>query len=84
MLAVEAVFQALCDGAENNPDEVEDDEGDFFFDEAEVAAGLDDAGLLRLQNLEDRLQLPSAQEFAELVAGDPERFQDDEEGPAAN
>ncbi len=32
--AVAAIFQALCDGAAANPDEdMEDDEGDFFFDQ---------------------------------------------------
>ena len=32
--AVNAIFQALCDGAVANPDpDAEDDEGDFFFDE---------------------------------------------------
>ena len=32
--AVPAIFQALCDGAAANPDEdIEDDEGDFFFDQ---------------------------------------------------
>ncbi len=32
--AVDAVFQALCDGAAANPDpDAEDDEGDFYYDE---------------------------------------------------
>ena len=36
--AVDAVFQALCEGALANPDpDAEDDEGDFYFDEVSMA-----------------------------------------------
>lgn len=82
---MDEVFQALCVGAEANPDDVDEDEGDFFYDEDEVNAGLDADALVRLQALEDRLQLPSASEFEELIAGDPERFEDaDEDGTPLN
>ena len=39
--AVAAIFQALCDGAAANPDEdMEDDEGDFYFDQVRIAVVL--------------------------------------------
>lgn len=39
LLAVDAIFQALCEGALANPDpDAEDDEGDFFFDEVNLSA----------------------------------------------
>jgi hypothetical protein len=47
---------------------MEEGEGDFFFNQAEVSAGLDAAGKERLAALEDRLQLPSADEFSALVS----------------
>lgn len=35
--AVDAIFQALCEGALANPDpDAADDEGDFFFDEVRL------------------------------------------------
>jgi hypothetical protein len=69
-VAVDALFEALCEGAEANPDAMDEDEGDFFFNQAEVSAGLDAAGHQRLAALEDRLQLPSAEEFSELLSGE--------------
>lgn len=54
------------------------DEGDFFFDQAEVEAGLGEDGQARLEELEGRLQLPTADEFQEMVAeGGDERQADD-------
>jgi Regulator of volume decrease after cellular swelling len=36
--AVDAIFQALCEGALANPDpDAEEDEGDFFYDEVSVS-----------------------------------------------
>lgn len=56
------------------------DEGDFFFDQAEVEAGLDVGAQERLTALEDRLQLPTAEQFQEMVAEDDCEAQDDEQG----
>jgi hypothetical protein len=47
---------------------MEGDEGDFFFNEAEAANGMDAAAVERLQALEDRLNLPSAEDFERRVA----------------
>jgi Regulator of volume decrease after cellular swelling len=58
MYAVDAIFEALCDGAEANPDAVQEDEGEFFYNEEEVAAGMDEEARQRLEALEARLQLP--------------------------
>ena len=69
-LAVDAIFESLCEGAEANPDAMDGDEGEFFFDQAEVAAGLDEDAQQRLVELEDRLQLPTAEQFEEMVAAD--------------
>jgi hypothetical protein len=66
--AVEAIFRALSDGAEANPDEMEGDEGNFFFNEADTANGMDAPDAERLQALEERLNLPSAAEFEQLIA----------------
>lgn len=54
MVAVEALFQALCDASALNPDsDMEEEAGaQLFFDEAEVLAGLPDdqrAALLAAQ-----------------------------------
>ena len=64
---MDAVFEALCDGAEANPDAMEADEGEFFFDAASAAAGMDAAAAANLATLEARLQLPSAAEFEGMV-----------------
>jgi hypothetical protein len=69
--AVDAIFEALCDGAEANPDAMDDDEGNFFYDQAEVSAGMDEGVQERLAALEDRLQLPSAEEFEDMVDEGP-------------
>jgi hypothetical protein len=65
---VDAIFEALCAGAEANPDAMDEDEGDFFFDQAQVTAGMDNDAQEHLAALEDRLQLPTVAEFEGMVA----------------
>lgn len=76
--AVDAIFDAFSAGAEANPDAMDDDEGEFFFDAAQAAAGLDSDGAARLEALEQRLQLPTAAEFDGLV-GEPREAGEREE-----
>jgi hypothetical protein len=59
---------------------MEGDEGDFFFNEAEAANGMDAAAVERLQALEDRLNLPSPEEFERRVADQQEAPADAEGG----
>lgn len=70
--AVDAIFEALCAGAEANPDDMEEDHGDFFFDQAEVQAGMenDEDAQQRLAAFEDRLQLPDADGLAGMQLQD--------------
>ena len=71
--AVEALFQAFCQGAERNPDNEPgggDDEdshggGAFFYDEDEVLAGA--AAAIAVEDVD------------ELVGNDPDRFGDAED-----
>lgn len=53
---MDAIFQALCEGALANPDpDAEEDEGDFFYDEDEVANGAAANGADGHSALADRL-----------------------------
>eukprot|EP00878_Enallax_costatus_P022536 GHUV01023910.1.p2 GENE.GHUV01023910.1~~GHUV01023910.1.p2 ORF type:complete len:182 (+),score=61.96 GHUV01023910.1:677-1222(+) len=83
---VEPMFSKLCECSALNPDSDVEEEGgaSLFFDEAEVLAGLPSEqraavlaaraeGALGLQDGED------AAELDELMADDPERFEDDDE-----
>lgn len=54
--AVEPLFQALCRGAEDNPDEVEEDEGEFFFDQAGLQ-GLEARVQQQLDNMVGRMDI---------------------------
>jgi hypothetical protein len=54
--AVEPLFQAMCRGAEENPDEVEDDEGAFFFDQSGVSA-LEAGVQQQLDNMVGRMEI---------------------------
>lgn len=56
MCAVEPLFQALCRGAEDNPDEVEEDEGEFFFDQSGVS-GLEAGVQQQLDNMVGRMDI---------------------------
>ncbi|WIA12265.1 hypothetical protein OEZ85_012329 [Tetradesmus obliquus] len=87
--AVEAIFSKLCECSALNPDsDVEDEAGaQLFFDEAEVLAGLPDeqrAAVLAAR-AEGALGLGDGEEddLDELMADDPDRFEDDEEGEEA-
>mmetsp|Transcript_14410 Transcript_14410/g.31164 ORF Transcript_14410/g.31164 Transcript_14410/m.31164 type:complete len:231 (+) Transcript_14410:55-747(+) len=78
---VDDIFKALCDCAALNPDTEEEGEGEFFFDEAEVMAGLDDetrTALVAAQAAGMQLEEQGANDLEELVGDDPGRFEDDE------
>eukprot|EP00798_Chlamydomonas_sp_ICE-L_P003546 gene3546-13616_t len=72
---IDEIFKALCDCAAMNPDPEEEGEGDFFYNEEEVHAGLDD---------ETRAALVANQtanmDLDALVGDDPSRFEDEEGG----
>lgn len=72
---VDEVFKALCDCAALNPDPEEEGEGDFFFNEEEVMAGLDDetrAAVVAHQT--------AGMDLDDLVGDDPSRFEDEDGG----
>lgn len=74
---VSSIFQALCDGAVANPDsDVEDDEGDFFFDQDEINRGAAQANnnshADMLNRFDAMLQMPGDQ----AVSSDPQQFDD--------
>ncbi|CAL8464249.1 g3784 [Coccomyxa elongata] len=81
--ALEDLFQVLCDCAALNPDpgqEGDDEDAEFFYDEEEVLAGADDGSrAAMLDHYDSLLQMPRADDLDELVAEDPERFDDAEE-----
>eukprot|EP00983_Pelagomonas_calceolata_P080778 1155299-Pelagomonas_calceolata.AAC.2 len=90
--AVDEIFKLLCDYAALNPDSdaEADGEGDFYFDEAEVYAGLDEAtraqvmaarmqGSLGLEDVHEAEDEYNAQEMGELDGIDDSRFEDDED-----
>jgi hypothetical protein len=54
--AVEPLFQALCRGAEDNPDELEEGEGEFFFDQAGLQ-GLEAGVQQQLDNMVGRMDI---------------------------
>lgn len=61
---VASIFQALCEGAAANPDsDMEDDEGDFFFDQDEINQGAakaeGDGHAEMLDRFDAMLQAPS-------------------------
>jgi hypothetical protein len=59
MCAVEQLFQAMCKGAEENPDEVEEDEGAFFFDQSGIT-GLEAGVQQQLDNMVGRMDIGDA------------------------
>eukprot|EP00892_Ulva_mutabilis_P005532 jgi/Ulvmu1/3350/UM156_0007.1 len=67
--AVQTIFDALCKGAEANPDEMEEDEGDFFFDADAVQQDLDEEDHNNLDALVGHMQLGSAPSDAEHTNG---------------
>eukprot|EP00199_Chlamydomonas_sp_CCMP681_P005642 CAMPEP_0119104500 /NCGR_PEP_ID=MMETSP1180-20130426/2695_1 /TAXON_ID=3052 ORGANISM="Chlamydomonas cf sp, Strain CCMP681" /NCGR_SAMPLE_ID=MMETSP1180 /ASSEMBLY_ACC=CAM_ASM_000741 /LENGTH=230 /DNA_ID=CAMNT_0007089275 /DNA_START=13 /DNA_END=705 /DNA_ORIENTATION=- len=75
---IEELFKALCDCAALNPDPEIEGEGDFFFDETEIMAGIDDT--TRAEIMAARMEgLNADGELNELVGEDPGRFEDAEE-----
>uniref|UniRef100_A0A7S3R6W3 Methylosome subunit pICln n=1 Tax=Dunaliella tertiolecta TaxID=3047 RepID=A0A7S3R6W3_DUNTE len=89
---IDEIFKLLCDYAALNPDSdaEADGEGDFYFDEAEVYAGLDEAtraqvmaarmqGSLGLEDVHEAEDEYNAQEMGELDGIDDSRFEDDED-----
>ncbi|KAG2485070.1 hypothetical protein HYH03_016167 [Edaphochlamys debaryana] len=82
------LFKVLCDCAALNPDSEVEGEGDFFFDEAEVMAGLDPStrAAVIAERLEGGMDLgegeDGGEDLQELMGDDPGRFEDedDEEG----
>lgn len=83
--ALEDLFQVLCDCAALNPDpgqEGDDEDAEFFYDEDEVLAGAGNGSrAAMLDHYDSLLQMPRADDLDELVAEDPERFDDAEEEP---
>ncbi|KAG2422689.1 hypothetical protein HXX76_015853 [Chlamydomonas incerta] len=91
---VDDMFKVLCDCAALNPDSEVEGEGDFFFDEAEVMAGLD-AGTraaVMAERLAEGMELADGEEegangapedLQELVGDDPSRFEDDDDDEEA-
>ncbi|KXZ42324.1 hypothetical protein GPECTOR_161g123 [Gonium pectorale] len=84
---VDELFKVLCDCAALNPDSEVEGEGDFFFDEAEVMAGLDPdtRAAVIAERLEGGMELEGEAaengeaDLRELVGDDPSRFEDDDE-----
>ncbi|GIL88781.1 hypothetical protein Vretimale_19626 [Volvox reticuliferus] len=87
---IDEIFKVLCDCAALNPDSEVEGEGDFFFDDAEVMAGLDPQtrAAVMAERLEEGMDLDVDQEAEEngaredleqLVGGDPSRFEDEED-----
>ncbi|GLC40100.1 hypothetical protein PLESTB_001942900 [Pleodorina starrii] len=89
---VDEIFKVLCDCAALNPDSEVEGEGDFFFDEAEVMAGLDPQtrAAVIADRLEEGMDLDdqgegeamengTREDLEQLVGNDPSRFEDDEE-----
>ncbi|KAJ9523845.1 hypothetical protein QJQ45_020036 [Haematococcus lacustris] len=86
---LEKMFQALCDCAALNPDSENEGEGDFYFDEAEVMAGLDPAtrAALMAQQLQGGMALEDCAEGLEggdggleqMAEEDLAKYEDDDE-----
>eukprot|EP00741_Cyanophora_paradoxa_P003263 tig00000691_g3171.t1 len=77
---VDRLYAAFCDCAALNPDPVDEDEGDFFYDEAEVMAGIanNPDGAARLAQYDALLAAdPNAQELGKMSLDD--RYADAEE-----
>uniref|UniRef100_A0A6B2LN43 Uncharacterized protein n=1 Tax=Arcella intermedia TaxID=1963864 RepID=A0A6B2LN43_9EUKA len=68
-----ALFNAFSKGAELNPDEVDEDEGDFFFNPDEIMSGL---SLNDTQTQQNDTQNQENQNFED---GDPEEEDEEEE-----
>ncbi|GIL60693.1 hypothetical protein Vafri_15226 [Volvox africanus] len=92
---IDEIFKVLCECAELNPDSEVEGEGDFFFDEAEVMAGLDPQtrAAVIAERLEEGMDLDVDQEAEEngaredleqLVGGDPSRFEDEDDQDQPN
>ncbi|EFJ48103.1 hypothetical protein VOLCADRAFT_120923 [Volvox carteri f. nagariensis] len=90
---IDEIFKVLCECAELNPDSEVEGEGDFFFDEAEVMAGLDPQtrAAVMAERLEGAMDLGedgegqeavengAREDFEQLVGDDPSRFEDEED-----
>mmetsp|Transcript_42580 Transcript_42580/g.109006 ORF Transcript_42580/g.109006 Transcript_42580/m.109006 type:complete len:224 (-) Transcript_42580:473-1144(-) len=78
---LEHIFQAMSECAAMNPDsDMDDDEGEFFYNEDEVAAGADPAQReTMLAHYDSILRGPEDDDLEELMGDDPERFDDAEE-----
>eukprot|EP00191_Tetraselmis_sp_GSL018_P010728 CAMPEP_0177618470 /NCGR_PEP_ID=MMETSP0419_2-20121207/25598_1 /TAXON_ID=582737 /ORGANISM="Tetraselmis sp., Strain GSL018" /LENGTH=145 /DNA_ID=CAMNT_0019117381 /DNA_START=280 /DNA_END=717 /DNA_ORIENTATION=+ len=74
--SLESLYGAISECATLNPDtDMDDEEGDFYYDEEEVEAGVDPETREAMYGLYDSL-LNSAEDLDELVGGNPERFED--------
>mmetsp|Transcript_17044 Transcript_17044/g.47600 ORF Transcript_17044/g.47600 Transcript_17044/m.47600 type:complete len:232 (-) Transcript_17044:664-1359(-) len=75
---LEAVFEAMSECAALNPDsDMEEDDGQFFYNEDEVMSGVDpDRREAMLDHFDSILQVPQEDELEELIADDPGRFED--------
>lgn len=71
------IYEALCECAALNPDPVEEDEGEFFFNEDEVNFGAEQAKTL--EHLESVFTMPTQEELDTLLQNQ-EQFEDAEEG----
>ena len=73
---MELLFQALCRGAEENPDEVEEDEGEFFFDQAGLQ-GLEAGVQQQIDNMVGRMDLGDIAPVPEDASQQPNGMQPD-------
>jgi len=65
-----AIFDAFSQGAALNPDQENEDEGNFFFNHDEVNSNL--------ERLDGILQMPTAEQFEQQI--NPDQFEDDNHG----
>jgi len=63
---LQPIFDAFSQGASLNPDIMDDEEGDFFFNEDEVNRNI--------EHLDNALQMPTPQEFDQQI--EPNQFDD--------
>jgi len=72
---LEQMYKAFNHCASLNPDPIQEDEGDFFFNEEEVQQG----AAANLAHLESVFTMPSAQELDGLLDITSEQFEDAED-----
>jgi len=75
---LEKIYNSFSECALLNPDPHSEDEGEFFFNEEEVALGAEQSSALN--HLESVFQVPTTEELLAMAQnGTPEQFEDPEE-----